>query len=197
MTRRENSRRRPAARFESRPLILVVCGARRTEKQYIEGLCKHYRELATRVQFVTNGVDPLTLVRKAAKERQLRNRNYDEVWCVVDVDEFDVEPALKLAKKHDIRVVVSNLCFENWLLLHFEECSENLREPEQVAKRLQRHLPDYDKTKLAFADFEHGVDKAVERAKNRCEFGREHLQNPSSGMWRLVETVVPPGRRPQ
>ncbi|MDR7300599.1 hypothetical protein JOF55_000780 [Haloactinomyces albus] len=110
MTKRENSRRRRAPRAESRSLILVVCGGVKTEKQYLEGLRKYYRNLA---------------------------------------DASDVD------------------------------------------RQLRRHLPSYDKTRLVFGEFAEGIEVAVARAAARCEYGREHRCNPSTGVWKLVAAMVP------
>ncbi|MER7011221.1 RloB family protein [Saccharopolyspora sp. NPDC000359] len=169
-----------------------MCGANCTESQYLRALNRKYRGRSARLVVMTDGVDPRTLVRKAAKIRDLHPAEFDEVWCVVDVDEFDVQSAVRLAEEEGVNIAVSNLCFEYWLLLHFEDCETAFRTPADVDARLRKHLPDYDKTDVRFVDFESGVCEAVARAKRRCDFGREHLRNPSSGMWRLVEKVVPP-----
>ncbi|WP_263254341.1 RloB family protein [Saccharopolyspora rosea] len=172
----------------------MACGADRTEKQYLAALHSRYARKAARVDFLTDGVDPLTLVRKTARMTELHPRDFDEVWCVVDVDEFDLDSALRLARQHGINVVVSNRCFEYWLILHFENCESAFPTAADVERRLRRHVPHYDKTNVRFCDFEHGVGNAVERAKRRCAFGEEHRHNPSSGMWRLVEAVLPDDR---
>ncbi|MDA3643676.1 RloB family protein [Saccharopolyspora indica] len=168
-----------------------MCGADCTESQYLRALNRNYRGRSAKLTVVTDGVDPRTLVRKAAKVRGLQPNEFDEVWCVVDVDEFDVEPAVRSAKAEGVQLAVSNLCFEYWLLLHFEDCGTAFRTPADVDERLRRHVPTYDKTRLDFSDFESGVREAVARAKRRCDFGSEHHRNPSSGVWKLVEKVVP------
>ena len=54
-----------------------------------------------------------------------------------------------------------------------------------------RHVPEYDKSSLRFADFANGVDEAVERGRRRSgEFGAEHRINPSTGVWALVEQTM-------
>ncbi|WP_433869665.1 RloB family protein [Saccharopolyspora sp. CA-218241] len=189
-TRRENTRRRRPPQQESRPILLVVYGAARTEKDYVEAVCASHPESA-RVTGQCTAVDPATLVRKAVKIRELHSRDYDEVWCVVDVDSFDLAPALAAARKAGVQVAVSNVCFEYWLLLHFEDSGEAFRDGSEVIRRLRRHVAHYDKTTLDFADFAPGVAAAVQRAEGRCAAGLEHHRNPSTGMWRLVRALVP------
>lgn len=189
MTRRENRRSRRAPVREERTQVLVVCGGKATEPDYFRGLKKERRNPAVRVVVERKGVDPVSLIRFAAQKRE--HTGCDEVWCVIDVDEFDVSEAIAAATKKDVRLAISNPCFEYWLLLHFELCQAPLTCFDDVRTRLVKHLPRYDKSKLSFADFAPGVDDAVERARTRCEaVGTEHTRNPSTGVWALVRQVI-------
>ncbi len=116
---------------------------------------------------------------------------HDEVWCVVDVDDFDLDKAVTTARRLRINLAISNPCFEFWLLLHFEACSAPLTCYGDVAKRLVKHVPGVSKTALRFADYESGVESAVTRArKQNGEPGAEHGSNPSTGVWALVEKIT-------
>lgn len=189
MTRRENRRSRSAPIREERPQILIVCGGAATEPSYFRGLKKERRNPAVRVLVESKGVDPVSLVHFAAQKRDLMG--CDEVWCAVDVDEFDLSKALSAATRKGVNLAVSNSCFEYWLLLHFELCTAPLTCFGDVRRRLVKHLPRYDKSSLCFADFAPGVDEAVHRARSRCEaVGTEHTRNPSTGVWALVRQVI-------
>lgn len=189
MTRRENRRSRRAPLREERTQVLVVCGGKATEPDYFRGLKKERRNPAVKVVVEGKGVDPVSLVRFAAQKRDCLGS--DEVWCVIDVDEFDVSEALVAAKKNDVHLAISNPCFEYWLLLHFELCTAPLTCFDDVHGRLIRHLPRYDKSNLGFDDFAFGVDDAIKRARSRCEaVGTEHTSNPSTGVWALVLQVI-------
>ncbi|MCX2732911.1 RloB family protein [Saccharopolyspora sp. NFXS83] len=189
MTRRENrgGRRRP--KLTSKPLVLVLCGAAETERQYFCALRSHLRTLAVDVQFESEAVDPVTLVSKA---KRWRNRNpdaYDEIWCVVDVDEFDIDAARAAAKQAKIRLAVSNPCFEYWLLLHFEDYDGALPDCATAERRLKRYVRHYRKASIVFDDYKEGLADARARAERRCEHECEHQRNPSSGVWRLVDVM--------
>jgi hypothetical protein len=189
MTRRENRRTRRAPVREERAQVLVVCGGMATEPDYFRGLKKERRNPAVRVVVEGKGVDPVSLVRFAAQKRD--TLGFDQVWCVVDVDEFDVSDAVAAARKKDVNLAISNPCFEYWLLLHFELCAAPLTCFDDVRNRLTRHLPRYDKSRLCFADFAPGVDDAIRHARSRCEaLGTEHTRNPSTGVWALVRQVT-------
>ena len=129
-------------------------------------------------------LDPAGLVEYAARLAR-ETADIDEVWCIVDVDEFDIQAAVTLAARRGVQLAVSNPCFELWLLLHHEECTAHLDGYPGVVQRLCRHLPTYDKAKLDFGDYASGLPAAVKRAK-----GLEAGRNPSTDMWRLVERVV-------
>lgn len=85
----------------------------------------------------------------------------------------------------------SNPCFEYWLLLHFERYTAALRDYDHVADRLRRHVADYDKTKLRFSDYATRIADAIVRGKVGCPTGNQHEVDPSSGMWMLVERLLP------
>jgi hypothetical protein len=117
---------------------------------------------------------------------------YDELWCVVDVDQFsDLEKAAALARKGRIRttLIVSNPCFELWLLLHFCNHNSRLDRYADVKPLLCKHMPDYEKNTLQFAAYWPHIDKAVGRAKKLDPAGTLFTADPSTNMWQLVEAI--------
>lgn len=186
--RRENSRRRRAPFRDPVTLILIVCGGEVIEPAYFHGLRRHLRDPATKSTVTVRPEDPKRVAAFAARQRA----DYDQIWCVLDVDEFDYSEAIRIARTSKIDLAVSNPCFEYWLLLHFENCDGALTGFRAVEKRLKKHLPTYDKSALRFADYIEGVEEAVRRAKSRSvEEGDEHRTNPSTGVWKLVELMLP------
>jgi len=141
------------------------------------------------VEVRQRGVAPEQLVKTATEFVRRSPRDYDEVWCVFDVDQFDIREAVRRAREREVNLAISNPCFELWLLLHFERCNSHLRDYEAVVVRLKRHLPDYDKA-VDFRHFEGRVATAVQNAKSLDASGTDHDKNPSTSVWRLVETIV-------
>ncbi|WP_328647018.1 RloB family protein [Amycolatopsis sp. NBC_00348] len=186
MSRRENTgRRRPAFR-EQRSSLLVVCGAKATEPAYFDGLKRARRNPAVTIKIKAKPADPETVVKYGAELRRRAQGTYDAVWCVVDVDEFDLDRTAATARRLQVNLAISNPCFEYWLLLHFEACAAPLTCYSDVEKRLRRHVPGYHKSALRFDDFAHGVDKAVERARHP---DAGHARNPSTQVGRLVDEM--------
>lgn len=183
------------------PLILVVCEGRVTEPQYVEAFRLAHGANTVRVHVESPGGDPQALVeaairlrdgstRRAKRERDA-NLAYDEVWCVLDVDEHArLGSARSLARESGIALAVSNPCFELWLLLHLAEQGAHI-ERKRAATLLRKHLPLYDKH-VRFEDLSAGYGDAVRRAealdRRHAETGAEGA-NPSTGMYRLTERI--------
>lgn len=181
-------RRQPVRR--SARTALVYCGGVSTEPVYFEGLKDAFRGRHITIKIRSEGLDPQRLVRAAAMYRDHRPGAFDEVWCVVDVDEFDIASAVREAKRHRIHMAVSNPCFELWLLLHHADCRGHCAGYADVVARLKRHVPAYDKARLDFGDYAEGVGDAVKRGRDLDPSGAGHQRNPSTGVWRLVETIM-------
>lgn len=182
MPRRENSATRSGRRRQERSQTLVICGGEKTEVDYFSGLKRLHR---ARITVKPKCDSPANLVRFAERLRNLYPEEFDEVWCVVDVDEFDIEAASVAAQRAGIELAISNPCFEFWLLLHFRDPCGPAKACREIVSHLSKCLTGYDKTKLDFGHFAERVPAAIERASKIDSAG-----NPSTGVWRLVEKVV-------
>ena len=104
---------------------MVFCEGRNSEPDYINGL-KRLPEIAGNTALnlelhPEQGV-PLTLVKMAAD--RLADPEVDECWCIFDVEWPKnhpnlFNPARQLAEAKGVRLVISNPCFELWLVLHY------------------------------------------------------------------------------
>jgi hypothetical protein len=147
------------------------------------------------VTFVEKPCAPDQLVEHA--RNRCRSGEFDEVWCVTDVDHYEREGskvtaalALAAAGEPKINVAVSNPCFEFWLLLHHEDCSAHCADCGAVLRRLRNWVPAYDKARLVFRDYAGGVQRAVAQARALDPTGADHVRNPSTGVWRLVTALL-------
>lgn len=94
-----------------------------------------------------------------AQRKDLSVRNGDSIWLIVDGDvnyhnpdpftskNSQMERAYKIAKRNEIRIILSNPCFELWYLLHFMYTTAELRDFNAVYDHLKKYIPDYGKTK--------------------------------------------------
>jgi len=169
--------------------VLIVCGGVRTEPTYFKGLKQAFRNPAVVVKVVAEPRDPEAVVRAA--RLHLESGDFDAAWCVLDVDEFRFERALKDAREHGISLAVSNPCFEVWLLLHRADLRTPFPTAKDVLVRLRSQLPHYEKSGLRFADFEDHVVDAITRARSLPGAEQVLGPNPTSGVWRVIQAVLP------
>ncbi|MGA8364254.1 MAG: RloB family protein [Solirubrobacteraceae bacterium] len=148
---------------------------------------------------------PMTLVERAVarkkheerEERRERGKAHDEVWCVFDVDTHPKrEEAVELAQRHDIKVAISNPCFELWLMLHYQDQTASIKVRE-VQKLAKSHLKcGKALSPQALDSLASRYDEAVKRAKalDKKHEGDDSPPgtNPSSEVWKLVERIRKP-----
>jgi RloB-like protein len=183
--------RHPTSRQQFSRRVLLVCGSQKTEKQYFDGLRRAERNPAVSVITKANPGSPFEVVNHARKLKRQSPDDFDDVWCVFDVDDYkDVKSAADLARRHRIGLAVSNPCFELWLLLHFADQRAYQPSYDSLIPLLRAHLPDYDKTDLVFSAYARGVQHACSRARVLEPTGTALHVNPSTGVWQVVELVV-------
>ncbi|MFN7962807.1 MAG: RloB family protein [Thermoanaerobaculia bacterium] len=176
-------RRRPF--LEPRPVWLVLCEGRVTERQYLRAWRSRSKAVLA-VESCSGGA--LTMVRQGIRRKREARDSFDRVWCVTDADHLPAEQlreASLLASRGRVELLISNPCFELWALLHFEVCQAHLT-VDEACRRLRTHLPGYDK-KLPFDLLASGYSVAAERARKLDPSG-EGL-NPSTTVYRLTEAL--------
>jgi hypothetical protein len=192
---------RKPARREPRKRLLILCEGVETEPRYFEALRQKLRTQLIEVRILGAGADPRTVVLRGIELRKeaeaeadrLRDSNqlWDEIWCVVDVDDHKT---LKTAKEHaereGIHLAISNPSFELWALLHFEDHRRS-EHRSAIRAKLKKHLPKYKKT-LPFEEMDSRVAEAIERSVALCAWQKTrktHGENPSTHVHVLVRRV--------
>ena len=128
----------------------------------------------------------------------MENDEIDEVWCVFDVEAPQTHPnlqeALARARDNEIETAVSNPCFEIWLALHFRRHMKPLT--TKAACRLRR---GEDGSTGKEVDGELYMPLRKTAALHARDLRNKHVKddslfpddNPSSGMFRLLEAIEP------
>ncbi|MFM9814822.1 hypothetical protein ACKI16_40835 [Streptomyces scabiei] len=62
--------------------MLVVCGSKETERQYLQALREHLRNPAVSVVVCGKACSPAQLVDYAKKQRGLSKGSFDELWLL-------------------------------------------------------------------------------------------------------------------
>ncbi|MCC6156997.1 MAG: RloB domain-containing protein, partial [Deltaproteobacteria bacterium] len=202
--RNNRGRKKIAARQKSRPqrkIYLVICEGEVTEKEYLEGYRRTFRNGKISLHFPPDHGVPLSLVRiakdlKKAAERVARNtgdrgQSYDQVWCVFDVDAHpNLARAMDEASANGIELAISNPCFELWLLLHFRD-SPGMQSRSTIQRMLKNYVNGYVKH-VDFSQYEDRVTEAVSRATRISLIANadgEPGRNPTTGVYRLIESI--------
>ncbi len=199
--RRRHHPRRPGrhrARRSGKPRILILCEGTKTETSYFSKLKNDKRLTSVVVKPTPSG--PRGLWERTNAELR-EDRGWDEVYCVVDHDgrvseiiDLDTKLATldRRYRSSRVEMILSDPCFEYWLLLHFEFTDRPFTaQPhgrtacDEVIKTLRHHLADYSKNDSRnFKRLEERLDYAMENAR-RLDSTR------SSGSPRSPRTDVP------
>ncbi len=191
-------RPRPLKRVaESRPelrTVVVFTEGKKSEPEYVNELKKlpHIDEnVALNVEVRPEHGVPLTLV-KLAVARQT-DREVDECWCIFDVEwpknHPNLDAAVSLAQENDVKLAISNPCFEVWLTLHHKEL--NKFEYTATVESVSRALDKRAGKSIDAARYMPLRRKAAERAQNLDARHRRNgtkfpHDNPSSGMYKFL-----------
>ena len=183
----------------SRRVFLVLAEGEVTEPEYVAKWAReHRRTVDLHVDKNSAGCAPLTLVDRARERKNSQSRKspeFDEIWCVFDVDAHPgVSSAIAEARHAGIQVAVSNPCFELWMVLHVEDREAHVH----------RHKIQHRARELGLVDGKSIPESAIRRltegyedAKRRAHAldtmhhgdGRTAGSNPSSGVWRLIDSI--------
>lgn len=129
-----------------------------TEPAYFEAL-RYFGLIRNAISIETLGPvehrsDPYSLLSQAKTSRTKHSlHEFDEVWIVFDRDHSKIPiltKTLSEAKKSDVKVAMSNPCFEYWLLCHHERPTQNFSKCSECSNKLRDILGSYNKSKPDF-----------------------------------------------
>lgn len=162
--------RRPR-RHHRKTRYLVVAGGAVTERQYFEYLAGVYDIV---IDYRQKNLDPAQLAdyavdlwkKDAAASDEIET--YAHAWVVVDVDQFShfQRADTTLKRESDIDLVISNPCFEVWLLDHVEIVPVSFVRTNDVEKRAQsKHITEGERSKyINFEKIRGHLDIALRNA---------------------------------
>lgn len=155
--------------------ILILCEDGKSSKLYFEAFKKDEklrRDLASVSIEVVHPKDhsPVGLVKAAKdkKKKAKRERNpYDEIWIVLDKDyHANMDKAFNMAKDNKINIALSSICFEYWVLLHFEKTSKAFRKCDEVISYIRKkHFSNYLKSDNTYIDLKDKINIAIKNGK--------------------------------
>ena len=183
------------------PILLLVCeGKNKTERKYFS----HYkvRELPYRLEIMdSEATDVLGMARRAAnlyKKYQMDPAIGDLAFCLIDLDlrRDKYDAYLKAQQKYpQIRFIVSNPCFEIWLLYYFTENPKTESSSQAVKEQMKKYVSGYNEAMDVYAQCDLG-DKyavAINRSEKKNAFYEEDKilaeRNPYTEVQDLIVTL--------
>ena len=198
-------RKRDAGRKSPNPRLHIFCEGEKTEPNYLRGYIEG-KFPGTRLSPVrqTSKNTPIQLVEEAIKEKN-NNPLGDLFWVVFDreaenkyTDALHNEARTK-AKTAGVDIAFSNVCFEVWVLLHFQANVAAYRSYSDLLQRssLKTNITDYDKgKKRLFSAAEISAERKNAKALNRrTKDGADrawrypYQWNPYTDVYRLLDAI--------
>jgi len=191
-------KRKTASRSE-RKTVVVFCEGEASEPDYIKAVKRLPNVRANtsiNIEIDPRRGVPLTLVQRAVD--RIADDEVDECWCVFDVEWPQNHPnlihAVELADQHNIRLAISNPCFELWLILHFEDQAAFMD-----TKKAERRSRELDGRSGKRIDADRYLPRRAEAALRASRLAERHQRdqtsfpqnNPSSTMGDFLKAVEP------
>ena len=171
----------PRRRSRSRPLkrrILLVCEGCETERNYFDQL-KRTDQIRNRfaVKIIRGrGGSRLQIAQRAIDRKNEHGAGFDEVWCIMDVEEQGQIQATKeataLLESESIKHCLSNPAFEVWLLAHFIRTPKYFANCDQVIQELQKYWSD-----VSVEDYSKGDRRIFTRLEEKTRTALENTRS--------------------
>lgn len=176
-----------------------------TECHYLQGLAEYVRTggYGTTVYKprVVKG-SPRAVIEEMLRERQELIAAYGnevdnvQFWAVVDCDDYSVDELVAASTKcpDNAALLLSNPCFEYWLLLHTCNQGGEMNQGD-CQRRLSQKLEGYDhsegRLQVRFEDTLEMLKTATDRARKKGAVLSKALRihNPRTDMWKLMDAI--------
>lgn len=184
----QGRRTRHASRRRNTRYLVVSNGAV-TERQYFEALTRMFSEVV--IEYKQKAVSPSELAEmacglKESDEQDDQADHYRKVWVVADVDQYeDIADAERICLKNGIEFIVSNPCFEVWLLDHKRPCPSSIQDTESATRAAAKeNITTGSNNKYIVADVL--TSEAIHMALHNAE--RHNTANRKRGLESLRST---------
>ena len=203
MVRRATKKDRKRYTRERKEIILIATeGKNKTERNYFREFNRSIKGCAI-VFSDGNNTDPVNIVHDAlnsADKRDIEPQNGDSIYAVFDTDfkkGSQISEARKLAERNGVEIILSNPCFEVWLLLHLRYSTRGYQSNNEVIKELNDVWPEYRKNIATFKQLRDRCEDAIENTGKLKKFHNEtkgtdivERCNPSTDVDKLVTRII-------
>ncbi|MCL2489591.1 MAG: RloB family protein [Propionibacteriaceae bacterium] len=196
--------RRKIKRREQRHRFLIACEGEK-EVAYFKWLSKRLggavflkpiKKWAAPERVLNLAVSERSADQQAAQESGDADDVYDDVWIVVDVDEYAHLPqALIEADRAGIKSAVSGPCFEVWLILHLADHQAAFNNAKAAKENWAKLVgptrivqQEFERTEGYLATAATRADALLDR--HARDGTPRHKRNPSSEVGLLIRSVA-------
>lgn len=184
---------------DAAPFIRLVCEGKETEPNYFNGLLRSLGFKLPEAAFKAKDNSPLgvareaKLVHKAAVKLGIPKSKI-WVWAVFDRDgHVGVPEAIDMLKGSPVGFAFSNICFEYWILLHYERTTRSFAHCDEVIDFIRKgHDPAYGKANDHFERLKAKLNEAVNHGNWLINTHWQHDERPRWELnpWTNVHEVV-------
>lgn len=172
---------------EISPYIRLVCEGGKTEPNYFNGYLKTKGFHQPNMAFKPKDHSPKGIA-KAAKDEFQKAKKFkipeDKIfiWAIFDKDEHQgISDAIEILRGTPIGIAFSNVCFEYWILLHFENTSKPFRNCNEVISYIHKnHDKDYGKANDHYMRLKDKIPTAISHAQQLAHNQRQHETRPDT-----------------
>lgn len=170
--------------------ILILCEDKKSSVKYFkhflndEKLKRNLSSISIEI-YHPKKHQPIELVKEAKRRQQTARKeknSFDEIWIIMDHDNHpNLKQAFDMAKaQKKIYLALSIICFEIWLLLHFEKKAPSVDKCSQMENELKKYLKSYKKN-IRQNDIEKLFDKIPKALEDAEWLENQNRQNMVSG----------------
>lgn len=184
--------------------ILIVCEGT-TEEKYLNALKSVYRLPTVKIEVKNaeggSAQEIIDIAKRAVtyEKKKGKDTQFEEIYCVFDNDNknmnTEIFPAVNSMYKEGFNPIYSNMCFEMWLGMHFEDFPiKKYNNPSDVENKLKYFDSTFHKTKYRIENYTSNISTAVDKSNTLISKNFDYPKtitelsiNPYTNMAKLIE----------
>ena len=184
------------------PFIKLICEGKASEPHYFVGYLHSRGFRLPNMVYQPKDHSPMGISREAlAQYKEARKLkippNNILIAAIFDRDLHPgVSNAIEMLRESPIITAFSNICFEYWILLHFETTTRPFRNCDEIISFIrENHDPDYGKSRDHFTRLKDRIPTAIRNATQITENRWNHDDrpiweiNPYTDVFKLLEKL--------
>jgi len=197
--------RRKGKRRKLKPDILIVCEGK-TEEIYFKSIKEEIERSDCAINIIVKETGKSTAVEliEAAQSEITQDDKNDQYWAVFDKNGYTKhEEAFKIAQKRGkkVNIAFSSICFEHWILLHYEQNKTPFPKCKDVIDHLDNpaYYPGYEKPIVTYHNLKDKTERAIKNAawlrynmqdELKQNDGKIYKINPYTDVDKLISILI-------